>query len=150
MTWGDALFADIEYCVIVALIWRYHRGAVPESTANLRKLSLAAFLTLLILTLTRKCPSWLLTLFGVAPMPMVVMGRVPQILCNFRNKSAGQLSLPSLVMQCGGNFARIISTLCLVPDALVLASHSIAFLFNLAPLLQLVYYDVYKAPKKVE
>lgn len=143
MTWGDAFFAVVAYCVIVGMIWLYgkDRGALSEFKDNFRKFVVFCFFTTIILTVTKKSPAWFTTLMGLIPMPMVVAGRVPQIIVCFQNKSAGQLSFYSLLMQCAGNFARIISTLALVSDRIVLCSHLTAFIFNAAPLLQLIYYN---------
>eukprot|EP01053_Blabericola_migrator_P004948 Blabericola_migrator_1__4947@NODE_257_length_10777_cov_171_650047_g215_i0_p5_GENE_NODE_257_length_10777_cov_171_650047_g215_i0NODE_257_length_10777_cov_171_650047_g215_i0_p5_ORF_typecomplete_len254_score32_90PQloop/PF04193_14/1e07PQloop/PF04193_14/3_1e10MtN3_slv/PF03083_16/0_00066MtN3_slv/PF03083_16/1_4ER_lumen_recept/PF00810_18/0_38_NODE_257_length_10777_cov_171_650047_g215_i025503311 len=139
MTWGDAFFAVLEYCIIVGCCWVY----APPADARLRQLRMAYCATGLILTvmtLTKIMPGWLVTVLGIAPMPMVIAGRLPQIMLNHQQKHTGQLSVESLAMQVAGNSARIISTLVMVPDLVVLMSHVVAMIFNGIPLVQVLMY----------
>eukprot|EP01055_Gregarina_sp_Pseudo9_P003399 Gregarina_sp_Pseudo_9__3398@NODE_356_length_3069_cov_67_338614_g335_i0_p2_GENE_NODE_356_length_3069_cov_67_338614_g335_i0NODE_356_length_3069_cov_67_338614_g335_i0_p2_ORF_typecomplete_len260_score22_46PQloop/PF04193_14/2_4e09PQloop/PF04193_14/4_7e09MtN3_slv/PF03083_16/0_00058MtN3_slv/PF03083_16/32HlyIII/PF03006_20/0_15_NODE_356_length_3069_cov_67_338614_g335_i0100879 len=139
MTWGDAFFAVIEYCVIVACCWVYDPAG---SNRMFRSGYTVIFLVLTLMTVTKAMPSWLLMSMGVAPMPMVVIARVPQILLNHNQKHTGQLAFESLAMQVAGNTARIISTLVMVPDKIVLMSHVVAAICNGIPLAQvLLYWD---------
>lgn len=137
MTWGDAFFAVAEYCAIVVCCWKYD----PAGGDRLfRSGYTVVFIFLLFLTVTKAMPSWLLTSMGLAPMPMVVIARVPQILLNYHQKHTGQLAFESLAMQVAGNTARIISTLVMVPDKIVLMSHIVAAICNGIPLAQVLLY----------
>eukprot|EP01056_Protomagalhaensia_sp_Gyna25_P003098 Protomagalhaensia_sp_Gyna_25__3097@NODE_2840_length_864_cov_8_367273_g2369_i0_p1_GENE_NODE_2840_length_864_cov_8_367273_g2369_i0NODE_2840_length_864_cov_8_367273_g2369_i0_p1_ORF_typecomplete_len180_score11_60PQloop/PF04193_14/3_6e03PQloop/PF04193_14/2_3e09MtN3_slv/PF03083_16/9_8e03MtN3_slv/PF03083_16/1_3e04MtN3_slv/PF03083_16/0_035Wzy_C/PF04932_15/1_6_NODE_2840_length_864_cov_8_367273_g2369_i0201740 len=138
MTWGDAFFADVQYLIIVLSCWVY--GPFNARLQRLRTAYAGLFILLFLLTITRTMPKWLVLLLGMLPTPMVIAGRVPQILLSYREKHTGQLSVESLAMQTAGCSARIVSTLIMVPDRLVLISHVTAAVFAAIPLAQVIYY----------
>lgn len=136
LTYGDAFFASLSYLIIVLFIWRYNPGINNPR----RRLSLSLFCILIVCVWFRRVHPWVQYAMGVVPMPMLVAARVPQIQLIMENRSLGNLSVLSIGLMAMGNAARIITTLFMVKDTLILASHTTAFILTVTPLIQAMYY----------
>lgn len=119
LSYGDALLTLIAYIAILLLLWKYNSKNDLQPAEQLRKSAsetmkrrqiLIGFGVFGALTLTRCIPKTLQTIIGLAPLPLVVAARWPQILLNHRNKHTGALSGLTLTLMCLGNLARIATT----------------------------------------
>ncbi|KAK4537002.1 hypothetical protein CDCA_CDCA10G3027 [Cyanidium caldarium] len=107
-TYGESAFVLVQNVAIIALMHRFE----PQPDALTTGLFMAAQLSLLWVLLS---PAWTamstVSLLQALSIPLLNGSRVPQIIANWRNRSTGQLSLITLLLQLLGNVARIFTTL---------------------------------------
>ena len=151
-TWGENFFLFFGQAVMAAMYFHFTVGVLsPSSLATF--VPLAAFGVLLYqraipdvvlpaaLCNLLKLPTCTVTceqLAGTLPMILMLFGRLPQILQNFKQGHTGQLSLITYVMNVAGCGARIGTLLHEVDDKIVLASAISALSQNLILVLQIL------------
>ena len=143
-TWGENFFLFFGQAVMTAMYFHFTVGILSPS-------SLVTFAPLAVLGVVlyqRSIPDLILPgalcdalglpsctvtceqLAGSLPMILMLFGRLPQIVQNFRQGHTGQLSLVTHVLNVAGNLARIGTLLHEVDDQIVLASSVSALVQN--------------------
>ena len=143
-TWGENAFLFVGQACMTALYFHFTSGFM-----SMKSLATFAPLSVLFFALYRRSvpdivlpaalgqmlrlPSSTITceqLAGVLPMVLMLFGRLPQILQNFRQGHTGQLSLITYILNVAGSGARVFTILQELDDAIVLTSACSAFLQN--------------------
>eukprot|EP00762_Andalucia_godoyi_P003596 ANDGO_00658.mRNA.1 Mannose-P-dolichol utilization defect 1 protein homolog len=133
-TYGESVSASAQNVVILLLFFRYGRGSAPVAVAGL----LAAYFGLVASTLAGLVPLHVLEKLFQLTIPLVIVGRVPQIWTSFARRSTGQLSIITTALQFGGSLGRIFTTIQEVNDPLVLTGYLVGLTLNAIMLLQFV------------
>jgi len=143
-TYGESLFILIQDVFLVVLLYHYRR-----------RINLNFYLALFIYSifaysvLSGLVGLSVLQLLQAATIPIFSASRVPQIYSNFSNKSVGQLSFVTTILNLGGNVGRVFTTLKEVNDPIILAGCLIGTLLNGIIVLQFLLYWNAKPKKRV-
>ncbi len=98
---------------------------------------------LLLAAVSINLPASLQPVLVLVNLPLIITSRVPQILTNFKQKSTGQLSLFTFLLQFAGSAIRIFTTIQEVGwDLPLLAGFAIGAALNGTILLQVNSYTI--------
>eukprot|EP01068_Selenidium_serpulae_P011350 Selendium_serpulae@DN5644_c2_g1_i1.p1 len=152
-TWGDSCFVAVQAVVAVLIYWKYAeepeeaRRQTPgqrEAAANaefIRRVRISAgYVLVMSLLLGGFMPSSLNKVVGFAPTPIAVAAKVPQVISNYRQGHTGQLSFLTLLLSFTGCAARLVTTLALVDDPIVLMTWTLSTIANGIPMMQILLY----------
>jgi len=135
-TYGENVFMIVQNLVILLLFFQYERGFgfffILVTTAY------SAFFYGLMNE--NVIDHKMMTLLSAMSIPIFTASKLPQIYTNFRNKSTGELSAITCILQLGGTAARVFTTLQEVDDALVLSGFLLGLALNAIITLQIFWY----------
>uniref|UniRef100_A0A914VAK6 Mannose-P-dolichol utilization defect 1 protein homolog n=1 Tax=Plectus sambesii TaxID=2011161 RepID=A0A914VAK6_9BILA len=140
--WGDALFISIQTAIIIMQILIYS-GRAPMAAAFL-----AVCWAVTMGIVTGYVPFWFLTTLQASTIPITFIARLLQATENYRNKSTGQLSAVSVLLQFLGSMARIFTSMQETGDKLIIASYGVASVMNGIIFAQLLMYWSRQPAKK--
>jgi len=150
--WGENFFLFFGQVVMAAMYFHYSSGVMSLS-------SIATFVPIAALGLSLyrravpdivlpvalcellRLPSCTITceqLAGSLPMALMLVGRLPQILQNLRQRHTGQLSLITYLLNCAGSGARVFTIIQEIDDKMVLASAISGFVQNVVLVAQIL------------
>jgi mannose-P-dolichol utilization defect protein 1 len=135
-TYGENMFMTIQNLIILFLFFQFKLGFGFFFVAVTSAYSAFLFSLMQKNIVNDQMIDWLFSL----TIPIFILGRIPQIYSNFKNKSTGQLSLITIFMQVGGSAARVFTTLQEVNDLLMLSGYLVALFLNGILLLQILWY----------
>ena len=135
-TYGENVFMIVQNLVILLLFFQYERGfgiffVLVTSTYS-------AFLYGLINDSVIDMS--MMTLLSTLSIPIFTASKLPQIYTNFKNKSTGELSVITCVLQLGGTAARVFTTLKEVDDKVILTGFLLGLVLNAIITLQIFWY----------
>lgn len=118
-TYGDTAICWVQNVAIVALIFWLNKN-LPNSLKAVLSISYLSFLAFI-------CSGQVSydLMAGLQASSVVILGllgRLPQIILNYRRGNSGELSITSTGLSVAGNLARVFTTLILVKDTKILAS----------------------------
>jgi mannose-P-dolichol utilization defect protein 1 len=103
---GENVIILIQNIVLVLLLWKYSSPTVSTAT----RLGLSAFLAAFLGAMS-KLPREYLQFLPIASSAMGLVGRVPQVMANFKQGHTGQLSFTTQFLQFVGILARVFTTM---------------------------------------
>lgn len=117
-TYGDLVMCWFQNILIILLMFVH--GTISKPVKIMVSLG---FIGLTVFLLSGSCsPSTLQALQASSVVVLALGGRVPQIVMNIQRGNSGELSILSTGLSLLGNFARVITTMVLVKDVLILSS----------------------------
>lgn len=134
-TWGETLTNAFQHAILVGLIFFYNEEVNPAV-----KLVIVVGLTggaafLFSPICTDGILRWLQSLVIVI---LAVLGRIPQVVLNWRRGNSGELSFGSTLLSVIGNGCRVYTTLALVKDPIIMATALSQLCLNSILLAQIV------------
>ena len=134
-TWGETLTNAVQHAILVGLIFFYNEE-VPLAVKALIVLGLTAGAAFLFSPLCADATlRWLQSLVIVI---LAVLGRIPQVVLNYRRGNSGELSFGSTLLSVIGNACRVYTTLALVKDPIIMATAVSQLFLNGILLFQIV------------
>lgn len=133
-TFAELLIIGVQVFMIIALTWHYNKVSLAHRL-TFGAVSVA-FIFMCIYILPQQYQPFLMMVCTT----MAILSRFTQATANMKNQHTGVLSLTSVLMQVGGNFARILTTLAEVDDYTLLLSYISSLTLNLTVLAQIIYY----------
>ncbi|KAK7790786.1 hypothetical protein R5R35_009498 [Gryllus longicercus] len=140
--WGEGLFLALQTAVIAALVLLFS-GSSARAAAFV-----ASYVALLFVLLSGVTPVDVLWSLQALNVPIVVAGKMIQVVTNYRNCSTGQLSAATGFMLFFGSLARIFTSIQETGDSVLVVTYLCAFSVNALIAAQLVYYWNAPAPGK--
>uniref|UniRef100_A0A914W927 Mannose-P-dolichol utilization defect 1 protein homolog n=1 Tax=Plectus sambesii TaxID=2011161 RepID=A0A914W927_9BILA len=132
--YGDAVFVMVQLVIIIALTLHYS-GKTAQSM-----MFIAGYGALLAVLLSPAVPLKLHASLQAANIPIIVIGRLIQIVANYRRQSTGQLSSTTAFLIVIGCIVRVFTSIHETGDRLLIAVFAIAGLMNGIVLAQILYY----------
>ena len=96
--------------------------------------------TVFAITTPGLVPEQVLWLGQAANIPMVVLGKMIQVIANFRQGHTGQLSAITLFMLTLGSMARVFTSIQETGDMIVISTYLVSSTINLMLSAQVMYY----------
>lgn len=140
-TYAETVVIAVQVFAIIVLSWGYKKTSMTERIAIL--VACVAYAGVVFVLPPQFWPVLMMISSGSA-----VFSRLTQIMSNFSQGHTGVLALMTVVLQVGGNVARIFTTMTEVDDFAVLASYLLSFVLNAAIMIQIVVY--WKATAKFQ
>lgn len=131
ITYGETALLAAQNGIILALL-AFFGGHV--AICSLFYVLVAACLAYL-----PQAPAPLLASLQALTLPLAVLSKLPQIITLWRTGHAGQISLPTVLLQAAGSLARVYTSSQEVADPLVFAGCSLAALLNCIIALQVIF-----------
>lgn len=141
-TYGENLFIAIQNIIIVYLLFSYTNNDAVFFTGA------AGYAVVVYALFGGLVPLDFQSVLQAATIPIFTISKLPQIWMNFSSKSAGQLSLVTVLLNFVGSLARTFTTLTQVKDPLVLAGYLIGATLNGTLLFQILFYGGAESKKK--
>jgi len=135
-TYGESIIIYLQNIVIVLLIWKYSKPAIPNGT---RVAVLAAFTSLAVATVYG-LPAEYRALLPSCGIALTIWSRVPQIWTNYQNGHTGQLALATWGLNALGALARVFTTLQEVDDVIVLSGFAAGAFLSFTIVVQILWY----------
>lgn len=133
--YGEAIFLSLQTCVVALLIlWYSGRRAASAALAAAYAVVVAAVLTPGVI------PDKVLWWGQAANIPMVVVGKLIQVVMNFRNGHTGVMSAVTVFMLAAGSIARIFTSIQETGDEILILTYICASTVNIMLALQVVFY----------
>ncbi|XP_049800631.1 mannose-P-dolichol utilization defect 1 protein homolog isoform X2 [Schistocerca nitens] len=138
--WGEGLFLALQTAAIAALVLHFGRSAAHGA-------AFAALYSVFVYSLTSGIvpPDFLWNLQALN-VPIIVTGKMLQVIANYRNGGTGQLSFATGCMLFFGSLARIFTSIQETGDIILVVTYMSAFSVNAMIFGQLIYYNR-KSPK---
>ncbi|XP_074167901.1 mannose-P-dolichol utilization defect 1 protein [Sminthopsis crassicaudata] len=143
-SWGEALFLMLQTITICFLILHY-RGHTMRGMALL-----GIYVLILLVLLSPLMPKTVVTLLQATNMPAVIMGRLLQVITNYKNGHTGHLSAITVFLLFAGSLARIFTSLQETGDPLMAVTFIVSSICNGLIAFQLLYYWNVRIPQKWE
>ncbi|XP_072497294.1 mannose-P-dolichol utilization defect 1 protein [Notamacropus eugenii] len=143
-SWGEALFLMLQTIAIGFLILHY-RGHTMRGVALL-----GIYVLILLLLLSPLMPKAVVTLLQATNMPAIIMGRLLQVITNYKNGHTGHLSAVTVFLLFGGSLARIFTSIQETGDPLMAVTFIVSSICNGLIAFQLLYYWNVRIPHKWE
>eukprot|EP00088_Acartia_fossae_P018287 TRINITY_DN20554_c0_g1_i1.p1 TRINITY_DN20554_c0_g1~~TRINITY_DN20554_c0_g1_i1.p1 ORF type:complete len:257 (-),score=51.64 TRINITY_DN20554_c0_g1_i1:438-1208(-) len=140
--YGESVFLAVQTALIALLVLWFSTGKL-SSLVFLSLYSAGVYLALD----PRLCPASLLWYGQAANIPMIILGKLIQIMSNFRNGHTGQLSAITCFLLALGAIARIFTSIQETGDQLVIMTYVCSSTVNSIIALQVLWY--WNATKEV-
>lgn len=140
-TYAETLVISVQVFIIIVLTWGFKKTSMGEKIAML---GAAVIYVGVVFVLPPNLWSSLIIISSAS----AVFSRLTQILANFSQGHTGVLALMTVILQVGGNVARIFTTMTEVDDIAVLGSYVLSFALNATIALQIIFY--WKATTKFQ
>ncbi len=142
-TWGETLTNAVQHAVLVGLIFFYN-DEVPLFAKALIVLSLTSGAAFLFSPMCADAMlRWLQSLVIII---LAVLGRLPQVVLNYRRGNSGELSFGSTLLSVIGNACRVYTTMAIVKDPIIMATAVSQLILNSTLLYQI--FDTVRQNKK--
>ncbi|XP_064796266.1 mannose-P-dolichol utilization defect 1 protein-like [Oncorhynchus masou masou] len=132
--WGEALFLMLQTVAIGFLIMHYGGNTFKGV------LFLVVYFVLVALLLSPVTPMPVVMAMQASNMPAIIIGRLIQVVTNYRNGHTGQLSAITVFMLFAGSLARIFTSIQETGDSLMALTYVISSSCNGLIAAQLLYY----------
>ncbi|KAL0970024.1 hypothetical protein UPYG_G00236100 [Umbra pygmaea] len=133
-SWGEALFLMLQTVAIGFLIMHYGGNTIKGV------LFLVVYFGLVALLLSPVTPLAVVTAMQASNMPAIIIGRLIQVMTNYRNGHTGQLSAITVLMLFAGSLARIFTSIQETGDSLMALTYIISSTCNGLIAAQLFFY----------
>jgi len=95
-------------------------------------------------------PLQLIMLLQAAQVPVMAVGKLLQIIANYRNSSTGQLSVVTILLIAVGSVARVFTSIQETGDFMMVVTYIVASSLNTLMVIQIFYYWNNKVPTSPE
>lgn len=134
-SYGEAVTLSLQTSLIALLILWYNGNSVMTVI-----FSLIYGVTVYAITTPGLVPEQVLWLGQAANIPMVVLGKMIQVIANFRQGHTGQLSAVTIFMLTLGSMARVFTSIQETGDMVVISTYLCSSSVNLMLSAQVLYY----------
>ncbi|EFA85890.1 transmembrane protein [Heterostelium album PN500] len=141
-TYGESVFILAQNIIIVYLVFLYKNKIGAMFWAGV--VTYLAVVYGVVQVANRE----LLLILTSANIGVAIFSKIPQLFMNFREKSVGQLSFVTTLLNFIGSLVRVFTTLKEIPDKIVLLSYSVGAGLNLLMLIQFILYWNNKTPTR--
>jgi len=134
-SYGEAVTLSLQTSLIALLILWYGGNSLMTVI-----FSVIYGATVFAITTPGLVPEQVLWLGQAANIPMVVLGKMIQVIANFRQGHTGQLSAITLFMLTLGSMARVFTSIQETGDMIVISTYLVSSTINLMLSAQVMYY----------
>ncbi|XP_067003372.1 mannose-P-dolichol utilization defect 1 protein homolog [Anabrus simplex] len=132
--WGEGLFLAVQTAIIATLVLLYG-GSLVRAVGFV-----ISYVILLFVLLSGFTPVDMLWSMQAVNVPIIITGKLIQVVTNYRNGSTGQLSAATGFMLFFGSLARIFTSIQETGDTIIIVTYVSACSVNAIIAGQLVYY----------